>query len=282
MTARSPLLTVGGKSASAERIIAAFPPAHCYDRFVDPCGGAAHVLFAKDPYHHEEVYNDLSNNLVTFWEQVRLHADVMQQELDELPYSRKLYYDYYRSLFDGTVLDDETRAIRFFYVLRSTGTGWLRKSPVGWNSRGQKVHAFRSAIELFQAAKERMKYVCIDNRDALATILRYDSPRTLLYLDPPYWGTEHYYEASRSGFDHKSLANALNAAKGYVALSYYPFPEIDKLYPESKWRRMVWQQKKSSDLKSDEDGIHTGTATELLLMNYSPHIGGLFDERIDS
>jgi DNA adenine methylase len=278
MQVRSPLKTVGGKFSSAERIVAAFPPASCYDCYVEPFGGAAHVLFAKPASTHVEIYNDLSNNLYTFWQQVQLNAEVMQQRLDDLLYSRALYYEFHKSLFDGTALEPLERAIRFFYVLRSTGTGWIRQSPVGWNHH-KACQAFRSATELFLAAKERMRYVSIDNRDCLATIKRYDSPRTLFFCDPPYWGAEHYYEASRSGFDHEGLASLLNRAQGYIALSYYPHPEINKLYLESRWRRMTWTQKKSSDLRAHEDGsLRTGQATELLLMNYGPQVGGLFDE----
>jgi hypothetical protein len=44
MTTRSPLLTVGGKFASAERIVAAFPPPHCYDRYV----AELHQLYPED------------------------------------------------------------------------------------------------------------------------------------------------------------------------------------------------------------------------------------------
>jgi DNA adenine methylase len=280
---RSPILTVGGKASSAERIVSAFPPPHCYDRYVEVCGGAAHVLFCKDPYNQEEVYNDLSNNLIAFWEQIQCNAEAMQQRLDDLPYARKLYYDYYRSLFDGATLSDQERAIRFFYCLRSTGSGWLRKSPVGWNCQASKLHAFRSAVDLFQAAKVRMRNVLIDNRDCIATIKRYDGPKTLFFCDPPYIDCEHYYEASRDGFDHVGLADVLNSAKGYVALSYYPHDKIDKLYPESRWRRMTWQQGKHSSIQQEEDGTHRiASGTELLLMNYPASTGGLFDERIES
>ena len=101
--------------------------------------------------------------------------------------------------------------------------------------------------------------------------------RPFFYLDPPYYNIEHYYEASSGGFDHEGLAHALNAAKGFVALSYYPCPEIDRLYPASRWRRMSWQQGKHSSIQQEEDGYRIDTATELLLMNYPPHVGGLFD-----
>jgi DNA adenine methylase len=275
---RSPLKTVGGKAAAAERILAAFPPPHCYDRYIETFGGAGHVLFAKPAYGHEEVYNDSSHNLYIFWQQLKMNAEEMQRQLDDLLYERATYYQFHKSLFDGTKLTDLDRAIRFFYVLRSTGTGWIRLSPVGWNYRAESLHAFRSAVELFPLAKERLHYVAIDDRDCLATIKRYDSPRALFFCDPPYIGTEHYYEASRDGFDHEALAQALNHARSYVALSYYPHPLLDKLYPSDRWRRMTWSQKKSSALKVENGDVHTGTATELLLMNYSEQRGGLFDE----
>lgn len=280
MQVRSPLKWTGGKSAAAERILAAFPPAGVYSRYVEPFGGAGHVLFAKDPYRHEEVYNDLGNNLYTFFSQLRDNTDELQRRFDDLLYSRAQYYEWYRSLFDETELDPLERAVRFFYCLRLTGTGHLRESPGGINCKHSNVHAFRSAIDLFPILKQRLRYVLIDNRDCIETIKRYDDPKTLLYCDPPYLHKEHYYEASKDGFDHVALAQALNAAKGFVALSYYPHPLLNQLYPPDRWRRMTWTQKKSSALYAREDGeIHPDMAEELLLMNYSPVTGGLFDSQ---
>lgn len=271
---RSPLKYTGGKFSAAERILAAFPPPHCYGRYVEPFGGAAHVLFAKEPYG-EEVYNDLSNNLYTFFAQLRDNADALQERMDNLLYSRAQYREWYPSLFDGTVLDPFERAVRFFYCLRLTGTGHLRKSTPGINCKHANVLSFRSAAEVFQVAKQRLRTVLIDNRDGLETIKRYDDPRTTFYCDPPYIDAEHYYEASKFGFDHEALAHALNRVRGYVALSYYQHDLLDKLYPASKWRRMEWQQKKHCDVHKN---AKNDVGTEILLMNYAPTRGGLFDE----
>lgn len=276
MQVRSPLKYSGGKFSSAERIIQAFPPPHCYDLYCEPCAGALHVLFAKPPYGHQEVIGDLDGNLITFWQHIRDNAKDMQLELDSLPYARQLYYAYHESLFDGESLTPLDRAVRYFYVIRMAGTAWLRDPAVGWNCHHEALRAFRSAIEMFQAAKERLKYVAIDNRDVLATIKRYDSPRTLFYIDPPYIDKHQYYPASRDGFDHVSLAKMLNQARGYVALSYYPHGLLDQLYPADKWRCMEWHQQKNTALKLDGKERE---GTEILLMNYSPNMGGLFDER---
>lgn len=265
MMLRSPIKRIGGKAASADRIVAAFPPACSYKTYVEPCCGALHVLLNK-PYdeRHEEAISDLDNNLITFWEQMLLNGQAIGERMDALPYSRALYYKYYRSLFDDSEMSDFERACRYFYALRGTGTGWLRKSPVGWNYHYTSVRAFRSALEVFEAVQERLKYVTIDNRDVLATVKRYDSPTTFFYLDTPYLGVEQYYEPSKNGFPHEELAVLLQTVSAQVAFSCYPHPEIDRLYPLDKWRRITWEQPKSSDIKSEE----MARATEMLLCNY--------------
>jgi len=266
---------IGGKSASAERIVAAFPNPSTYDRFVDVCGGAAHVLMCKPPYDHEEVYNDLDDNLVTFWQQMQANPEAMRERLEGLPYARKVYYEFYRSLFDGSQLESLERAVRWFYCLRSTGTGWLRKSPVGWDHRSGNVRAFRNALELFTVLQERLHLVAIDNRDVLATIKRYDSPRTLFYVDPPYFGAEEYYEPSKYGFPHEELARVLRSIKGYAALSYYPHPSLVLWY--ATWQRVTWQQHKSSQIQIPD---RLDIATEMLLTNYQPAAQSLWTEEV--
>ena len=126
---RSPLKWVGGKFQAAARLLAAFPPPNCYDTYHEPCGGAAHVLMLKPPWGHREIYNDLNDDLCNFWLQVQGNADALVERLQGLPYSRKLYYEFHVRLFDGSQIDPVERAVMWFYVLRGTGTGWLRSSP---------------------------------------------------------------------------------------------------------------------------------------------------------
>jgi len=213
---------------------------------------------------HDEMLNDLDDNLITFWQMMREHGQEMQAALEGLLYSRALYYEYYRSLFNGTPLEPLERALRWFYCLRSTGTGWLRKSPVGWNCLPKNVSSYHTALALFEQVQVRLKDVLIDNRDVLATIRRYDSPRTLFYIDPPYVGAEGYYEPSKKGFPHAELAALLQTIQGRAAVSYYPHPQIDQLYRD--WRRISWQRHKWSQiqLETREEDM----ATEMLLCNY--------------
>ncbi len=105
-TVASPLKRVGGKHALVQQILAALPLANSYTTYCEPCGGAAWVLLAKPAGQHDEVLNDLDDNLITFWQLMRERGQEMQAALDGLLYSRKQYYDYYRSLFDGRTWDE--------------------------------------------------------------------------------------------------------------------------------------------------------------------------------
>jgi DNA adenine methylase len=273
----SPVKWIGGKAAAAQRIVAAFPQPGSYDVYIEPCGGAAHVLLNKPPYQHDEILNDRDGLLINFWRMLQSHASELRDQVLMRPYARELYYEYHHSLFGtrtqppDSSLDALEKAVRWFYVLRSNMTGYLRQSTPGWTTQHVKTMK-QVADQLFLAVQERIQYVAIDNRDVIATILRYQklSKRVFFYVDPPYFGVEHYYPACREqqgGFNHEALATVLNACPRPVALSYYPHPRIDALYPADKWHRITWQQYKPSSCAQDGD---SDTATEMLLCNYAP------------
>lgn len=281
---RSPVKWIGGKSAAAARIIAAFPPPDSYSLYIEPCGGAAHVLLAKPRYQHKEVYNDLDDLLVNFWWEVQRNGEEVCARLQSLLYARKLYYDFYHSLYGARskgLLPDPSlspmeKAVRWLYILRSNMTGFLRDSPPGWNYANAET-LFRAA-DLIEAVQQRFRGVAIDNRDVVATIKRYEKAPAakFFYIDPPYIEAEQYYPASRHGFDHEALAATLHTIESPVAVSYYAHPLVDQLYPASKWRRLTWQQPKLSSAYAS--GEQVDRATELLLMNYPPaSTGGLWE-----
>ncbi len=279
----SPLKWMGGKHHSAQRILATFPALKCYDTYLEPCGGAAHVLLRKPNWGHREIYNDLNDDLCNFWLQVQDHAEELAARLAALPYSRKLYYEFHSRLFDGSVIDPLERAVLWFYVLRATSTGWLRESPTGWNNSLRNAVAYRSVVSTFARVQERLTQprVLIDNRDVERVLQEYDSSTTLHYVDPPYIGAEYYYQVgarshAKKGFDHERLAAILNAASGFVALSYYPHPDVERWYPADRWRRIRWQVQKVSAIHGATPSA-VQTATELLLCNYAAPAASLWE-----
>jgi DNA adenine methylase len=247
-------------------------------------GGAAHILLAKPPYKHLEVYNDYNRDLVNFWMQCRNHPQELQQSIDSLPYARSLYEDWQESLFDDTPMNDMERATRWFYVLRSSVGGIIRKSKGNWGYSiipGHDIAKYvYSASSMFLALSKRFKGVQIEHEDFAAIIQRYERPATLLYCDPPYIGAEFYYEGVPpfTMADHERLAQALNITPAKVALSYYPHEKVTDWYPASKWQRITWQTYKNAERTNGT----RQTATELLLTNYQPASATLWENETAS
>lgn len=278
---RSPLPWIGGKHYSARHILQAFPHHRDYDVYCDLFGGAAHVLIQKPIYKHVEVYNDINSDLVNFWMQCRDNAPALEERCRSLPYARSLYYTYHKSLFDGTEMDTLERAVRWYYVLRSSFRASVEESPNGWLHSYKRIkadpgvsHKYRDSLYLFAMIAKRLEHTQIDNRDFADVFKQCDGKKTLFYADPPYIDAEHYYEHPFTPRDHQRLANLLNATSAYVALSYYPHPLLDELYPAEKWRRITWETTKYSQrTKASRD-----VATEMLLTNYQPAARELWAE----
>ena len=276
----SPIPWIGGKHYSAQRIVEAFPNPALYDAYVEPFGGAASVLLARPRNsRHTEVFNDINGDLVNFWTQCRDNAAHLEARLASLPYSRAHYYQYHKSLSSET-LDPLERAVRWFYVQRSSFTGWERgSSATGWKAStipsSNDARAYHSAISLLTRLQERFKHVLIDARDFEKVIASYNRPRSLFYCDPPYIGAEQYYRHPFTMADHERLAQLLNASPAFIAISYYPHPALGDLYPEPEWRRITWRTVKHSQrTKETRD-----QAVEILLCNYAPGTWMLWDEQ---
>jgi DNA adenine methylase len=267
----SPLPWIGGKHYLAHKIVNALPdPAH-YDTYVDLFGGGGSVLIARPPsWQHIEVYNDINQDLVNFWMHCRDDVAHLQERLDSLPYSRALHYQYHASLYkEAAALPPLERAVRWFYVLRSSFNGRMDKERSnGWGMSVKKgtnhAHTYHSAIALFGALQQRFRDVQIDNLDFERAIGAYNRPRTLFYCDPPYIGTEGYHQYPFTMADHERLAELLNASPAMIALSYYPHPQLSDWYPAERWRRITWATVKHAQRTKE---THT-QATELLLCNY--------------
>ncbi len=272
-TLRSPVPWMGGKYYTASFILKAFPPKTSYDLYCEPFMGGCHVIARKPAWNHYEIVNDLNGDLVNFWMHVRDDAEALASQLDTLPYSRELHYTYYQSLFDGTSLKPLERAVRWYYVLQSSFSSQVTStSSAGWKngprSPGHGVpHSYRAALHLFTMLSQRFRFVEIDHRDFEAVIKQHQGPRTLFYIDPPYLGVQDYYRSMETRFtfkDHERLATLLNASPALIALSYYPHPLLDSLYPAPQWRRITWEVTKHSQRTKGQ----REKATEMLLCNY--------------
>ena len=115
-------------------------------------------------------------------------------------------------------MTDIERAIRFLYVQRLAFGGQVNGRSFSPASGSARFDVGRLLPQL-EAVHERLSSVTIECRPYADILKRYDDPDVLFYLDPPYWGTEGYYDAPFSRADFAVLAEVLRNVRGMVLLS---------------------------------------------------------------
>lgn len=122
-------------------------------------------------------------------------------------------------------MTDIQRAARFFMIIKT--------------SYGSRLHSYgcvkkdvSTMVKYLEIVQERLSKVVIENRDFEDLIRTYNKPKSFFYLDPPYYGTEKYYQVQFTEEDHLRLKRALNQVKGKFLLSYNDCDFIRDLYQD--------------------------------------------------
>lgn len=271
-TVRTPCIWIGGKI----RLINWILPCLNIDctTYVEPFGGSAAVLLNRIAAP-VEIYNDLDGALVTFMLCFKNHYDELCREIRDLPYSRELFQDsveWLRFGCPGRMTDIQYAACWWYVNLLSFG-GTM--DGLGTAIKCNRANGYVSRPTDLYATHRRLMNVLIEHEDFRIIIDRYDSDETLFYCDPPYIGTEKVY---RNGAEfgeqgHRDLAAQLNSIKGKAAVSYYPHPLLDELYPKRRWHRKTKDWVKSlpgTSRNQRQTAVPRPRSTELLLLNFTP------------
>jgi len=214
---------IGGKNYLKKVIAEHIPDG--LDRYCEVFGGAAWVLFHRDRYAVMEIYNDYNSDLTNLFRCVKYHSPELQRELQWVLNSREVFEDY-RVQAQMRGMTDIQRAARFFLLLRLSYGSNVR-------SYGCVKKDVLNMYEYLGRVQNRLSSVIIENKDFENCIKVYDRTGTFFYLDPPYYGTEHYY----TGFpteDHERLYKCLQGIQGRFLLSYNDCEYIRKLYHDYK------------------------------------------------
>lgn len=273
ITALAPWM--GGKRQLAGRIVEALGP---HDAYYEPFCGSMAVLLAKPPVRHE-VVNDLNRDLVNVSAVLqsrplaaellaRLHFTLAAEELYRE--SRAVVREPYRGR-PGDV-DRAYHALVTWWLGRN-GMAGTRKSRTSFSARftkrgGSGGVRFRNMVASVPAWAARLARVDVLCRDAVEVIAKIgDEAGTAVYCDPPYLVKAAEYEHDFAAGDHARLAEALSRfGKARVVVSYYPHPELAKLYPRDRWdRREIVVTKNIRN--TDKRGAAGVKATEVLLVN---------------
>jgi DNA adenine methylase len=213
---------VGGKRLLRKQIISLFPTG--FNRYIEVFGGAGWVLFGSEKHAEFEIYNDINGELVNLFRCVKFHCGELQRELSLTLNSREVFNDF-RSQFKAQGLTDIQRAVRFFILIKV--------------SYGSDRHSFgcikknmAKMTDYLTQVSERLSSVLIENKPYDKLIELYDKETALFYLDPPYHGTEKYYDNAFTDNDHIKLCDILKNLKGRFVLSYNDDEFIRELYKD--------------------------------------------------
>lgn len=237
---RSPIRWFGGKGKLTTKIVPLLPLHHTY---VEPFGGGASILFAKEP-SPVEIYNDLDSGLVNFFRILRnkKHFIEFQRLITLTPYSRE-EFDFCRQYWEECD-DPIQRAYQWYVVARQSFSGyfggsWSHTKTISRRNMAQCVSGWLSIVDLLPEIAERLLCVQIEHNDWRVILKAYDGPDTLFYLDPPYVPETRRagkYTHELSLEDHSELVEQILVLQGKVVLSGYAHP-VYKPLADANWQR---------------------------------------------
>lgn len=220
----------GAKHVLAPWVIGHFPWHRCY---VEPFGGSAAVLMAKDR-SHAEVYNDIDDEVVNVFRILRdpYLAGKLTQLLELTPFSRTEFKASYEETGDPIEQARRTllRAMAGFgsaSVCKAHKTGFRSNST---RSGTTPAHDWRNYPARIPEFVDRLRGVVIENKDAIEVMQQHDGGSTLHYVDPPYaWSTRRAgsgtwsdsYRHEMTDPQHLELLRSLKKLTGMVVLSGY-------------------------------------------------------------
>jgi DNA adenine methylase len=202
----SPVPWTGNKGCIYHTINAFMPPHKVY---IEPCCGSAEVFFRKIPAQ-KEILNDYNKDIVRFFRVLqnnknlhrligRLYFSVNSEALfkankELLKNSPDITSNVTETamMIEGATDDEIELAVAFFenqiYSFSSTGTSF-----------GIAAKDMTKRFGRLLAASIRLRNATILNKDYKDAINYAAGPNTFIFLDPPYRGTENYYQ--NSNFD---------------------------------------------------------------------------------
>src|ERR1035438_9756785 len=186
----SPFGYFGSKNKIAKQLCSKLPPHNCW---VEAFCGSTSLTLRKNKAPIE-IINDIDNDIVNFFTQLRDHYKSLSKLIELTPYAEQELI-IARITKDG--LSDLERARRFLIQAMMAINGVFGEEKGGFsysdsytrNGNDARVNRWINLPERLKQVAERLKSVRIEKKDARKLIQRYlNRPATLIYLDPPYYG----------------------------------------------------------------------------------------------
>ncbi len=223
-----PASYIGGKKQLAQRlasIIEQIP----HRLYAEPFVGMGGVFFRRRLVPKAEAINDISGDVATLFRILQRHYPQFMETMKFQITSRK---EFERLIAcDPDTLTDLERAARFLYLQKLAFGGKVKGRSFGVDTTGPARFNIHRLGPILEEVHERLAGVVIECLPWDAFIDRYDTPATLFYLDPPYYGCEtDYGKDVFSRDDFVRLAERLETTRGRFVLSLNDRPEVRAIF----------------------------------------------------
>jgi len=216
--------------------------------YCEPYAGSLAVLLARKPAP-SEIVNDADHTLVNFYKVIQDKQTFKQlyRLLAQTPYSRAEFVRAMQILKQNALNHSLNQlstpsvelAWAFFVFYNQRMPGRLHFAPTNWAVSKINVPtvSFQSFVKRLPQLRRRLKKVHFDCMDALSFIKRWDSPTTVMYIDPPYVGLGNYYLPSTDIEHHQQLVDVVLSCKSAIVISGYDHPVYDNLL-KNGWQKI--------------------------------------------
>ena len=210
--------------------------------FVEVFGGSGYMsqTVSREVFGNI-VYNDIDNLLVTLYRHIKENPEHLSALLTLLPYGRAYYKIVRDMLKTNKDFASLTAAALLFYGANSSFLGGFAKKGFAYaiHPNRNEARAFRTRAWAIVKFADRWKDVTIENLDFRDVIRKYDSKRTVFYLDPPYPDRSvDYYGHLFTVDDLREMAKLLTEIQGrfLLKLDARTYESISDILPEGKYK----------------------------------------------
>jgi site-specific DNA-adenine methylase len=285
---RSPILTTplrypGGKSKWTKLLYEYLPDMRDYEEWREPfLGGGSMPIEITKRYPDMRIWvNDLYPALYNFWTQLQSSGSEMSEHLLKIKEScvsgdvAKTILGEQKEIINDDVSSDFDKAVAFYYANKSsfsglTVTGTFSESSHEMSFTRQNIMKLVSFQKLIRNWK-------ITNEDY--SVLLEKSPKTFVYLDPPYELTKQNSNnlygkrgSMHEGFNHDLFAKQCNESGMDCMISYNADQSVKDRFDGWEQAELDWtytMQSVGDYMENQKD------RKELLLLNYKVEQGSL-------
>lgn len=218
---------IGGKKQLAQRIIERIEKVP-HDTYAEPFVGMGGVFFRRRLAPKGEVINDRSGDVATFFRVLQRHY-VPFMEMLRWQITGRREFERLKASDPGTLTDLE-RAARFLYLQRTAFGGKVSGRNFGVDTMGARFNVTKLG-PMLEELHDRLAGVTIECLPWRDFIRRYDKPRTLFFLDPPYYGGEADYGAGLfAREEYAELARVLETLQGRFIMTLNDVPAVRETF----------------------------------------------------